>query len=284
MAIADCHTKLYHALMAFCALSLSQRSGNNRSLRAIALQHYQQTLPSLQASLCADSDLASDGVFLTHFMLLLYEIAAGEPYGMSLWQQHITQLLRIILLRRQLYGREPYSFIVWWVANIDTHVVLSGMGNGEFVETMIQHNLLPSGLEADDYHFPATSIPAATPTHSGIPDPLYSTLPSALAFHRRVSTLAAQLGLLGRDLRAEEQRDPANGNLAVLAGRQQRVANFQDSLRRTWAAQEPASVSGGYSNLLVPTGSRGLFEHVSKDFHHYHHTQTPSPLPSPILP
>ena len=199
-------------------------------------------------------------------MLLLYEIAAGEPYGMSLWQQHISQLLRIIVLRRELYGREPYSFIVWWVANIDTHVVLSGMGNGHFVETMLRHNLLPSGLEADDYHQPATSIPAATPIHFSIPDPLYSSLPSALAFHRRICTLAAQLGLLSRDLRTDEHRDPTNCNHAALAARQQRVVNFQDLLRRTWAAQESTSVSGGYSNLAVPVDARGLFEHVSGDF------------------
>ena len=261
---ANSRAQLYHALMAFSALIMSQRSGSTQSLFATALQHYQQTLPSLQASLRSECDLASDGVFLTHFMLLLYESATGEPYSMSLWQQHISQLLRIILLRREMYGREPYSFIVWWVANIDIHVVLSGMSNGRFVETMLQHNLLPSGLEADDYHQPTTSIPATTPIHPSFPDPLYSSLPTALAFHRRICTLAAQLGLLARDLRAEEQRDPTNRSLATLAARQQRVADFQDLLRRTWAAQMPVSVSGGYSNLILPVGARGLFEHVSE--------------------
>lgn len=249
--------------MAFSAFSMSQRSGSTQSLGATALQHYQQALPSLQASLRTESDLASDGVFLTHFMLLLYETAAGELYGMSLWQQHISQLLRIVLLRRQMYECEPYSFIVWWVANIDTHVVLSGMGNGRFVETMLRHNLLPSGLEADDNHQPATSIPAATPANPNLSDPLYSSLPSALAFHRRICTLAAQLGLLARDLRAEVHRSSTSHDPVALSLRQQRVAGFQDLLRRTWAAQVPTSFSGGYANLVTRVEDRGLFEHVS---------------------
>lgn len=136
--------------MAFSALSMSYKKDvtklRNDTFNTItpnldALQHYQQALPSLQASLRGEQDLASNGVFLTHFILLLYEIAAGEPRGLSLWSQHISQLLRIILLRRKLYGLEPYEFIVWWVASIDTHVVLSGMGNGTFVETMLHHDV-----------------------------------------------------------------------------------------------------------------------------------------------
>ena len=249
--------------MAFSALTMSQQPGSTQGLSATALQHYQQSLPSLQASLCTETDLASDGVFLTHFVLLLYELAAGEPQGMSLWQQHISQLLRIILLRRELYGIEPYAFIVWWVANIDIHVVLSGMGNGIFVETMLQNNLLPSGLEPDGYHQPS-SLSAATPTYLSALTPLSSSLPSALAFHRRICTLAAYLGLLARDLREEERRDPTNCcSTKTLAARQQRVSNVLDLFRRTWSAQMPASVAGDYCNLVIPIGSRGLFEHVS---------------------
>lgn len=67
---------LYHALMAFSALSMSYKNG---IANLDALQHYQQALPSLKASLRSEQDLTSDGVFLTHFILLLYEIAAGEP-------------------------------------------------------------------------------------------------------------------------------------------------------------------------------------------------------------
>lgn len=63
--------QLYHALMAFSALSMSY---NNGVPNLDALQHYQQALPSLQSSLRTEQDLTSDGVFLTHFILLLYEV------------------------------------------------------------------------------------------------------------------------------------------------------------------------------------------------------------------
>ena len=57
--------------MAFSALSMSYKNGVPN---LDALQHYQQALPSLQSSLRTEHDLTSDGVFLTHFILLLYEV------------------------------------------------------------------------------------------------------------------------------------------------------------------------------------------------------------------
>lgn len=63
--------QLYHALMAISALSMSHTNG---VANLDALQHYQQALPSLQSSLRTEQDLTSDGVFLTHFILLLYEV------------------------------------------------------------------------------------------------------------------------------------------------------------------------------------------------------------------
>lgn len=250
-------SQLYHALMAFSALSMSYKTG---SPNFDALQHYQEAFPCLQASLHGEEDLASDGVFLTHFMLLLYEIAAGEDRGLSLWSEHISQLLRIVLLRRDRNGHEPYGFIVWWVANIDVHALLSGMGNGEFVETMLRRNLLPSGLKGDKNHR----------HHSGDTSTLtkYEALPSALAFHRRISTLAAELGLMARDMRAEELRNPHDRSPATIRGRQDRIGKLQDTLRRTWNAQMPASVAKGYCNQVLPVGARGIFEHVSHPHSH----------------
>lgn len=58
--------------MAVAALSLAQKDGN---ARLDALQHYQQALPALQLVLRSADDLYSDGGFLTHFMLLVYEVS-----------------------------------------------------------------------------------------------------------------------------------------------------------------------------------------------------------------
>lgn len=58
-------------MMAVSALSLSH-SGTGHSVDA--LQYYQQAFPSLQVSLRNNDDLVSDGLFLTHFLLLIYEV------------------------------------------------------------------------------------------------------------------------------------------------------------------------------------------------------------------
>lgn len=58
--------------MAVSALSLSH-SGTGQNVDA--LQYYQQALPSLQNNLRNNDDLASDGLFLTHFLLLIYEVS-----------------------------------------------------------------------------------------------------------------------------------------------------------------------------------------------------------------
>lgn len=57
--------------MAVSALSLSH-SGTGHNVDA--LQYYQQAFPSLQVSLRNNDDLVSDGLFLTHFLLLIYEV------------------------------------------------------------------------------------------------------------------------------------------------------------------------------------------------------------------
>ena len=182
---------------------------------------------------------------------------------MSLWPQHINQLLRITLLRREIYGHEPYSFIVWWVASIDTHVLLSGMGNGEFIETMLRNSILPSGMDPQNpyhtYDYQPLSRGLASPSD-------HEALPSALAFHRRISILAAELGLLARDLRAQEKQNPHDRSRAVMQSRHEKIGVLQDTLRRTWNVQMPVSVANGYCNQVLPVGARGIFEHVSKSF------------------
>jgi hypothetical protein len=64
--------QLYHAMMAVSALSLAHQDGR-RSVDA--LQHYQQAFPSLHTFLRRNEDLCSDGLFLTHFLLLVYEVS-----------------------------------------------------------------------------------------------------------------------------------------------------------------------------------------------------------------
>lgn len=63
-------------MMAVAALSLAHQEGSER---LDALQHYQKALPALQSNLRSADDLPSDGAFLTHFLLLVYEVSSLLP-------------------------------------------------------------------------------------------------------------------------------------------------------------------------------------------------------------
>ena len=60
--------------MALSSLSLV-RQGNTHYMTA--LQYYDQALPALQSSLENCDDVLSDGLFLTHFLLLIYQVCSN---------------------------------------------------------------------------------------------------------------------------------------------------------------------------------------------------------------
>lgn len=62
--------QLHDALMALSALSLGYQDG---SKNVPALQHCDQAVSALK-NLRSERGLASTGLFLTHFILLLYEV------------------------------------------------------------------------------------------------------------------------------------------------------------------------------------------------------------------
>lgn len=78
-----------------------------------------------------------------------------------------------------------------------------------------------------------------------------------------MTILAAELGLLARDIRAEEKQNPDNRGHATMQNWHERIGVWQDTVRRAWDAQVPASMANGYSNQILPVGDRGIFEHVS---------------------
>lgn len=72
-------------MMAVSALSLAHQTGGQS---IDALQHYQQAFPSLQTCIRSDEDLCSDGVFLTHFLLLIYEVRSQKTKSFtSIWSR-----------------------------------------------------------------------------------------------------------------------------------------------------------------------------------------------------
>ncbi|CAG7928166.1 unnamed protein product [Penicillium olsonii] len=241
---------LSHAMMAVSALSLSH-SGTGHNVDA--LQYYQQAFPSLQSSLRNNDDLVSDGLFLTHFLLLIYEIAAAEPHGSNLWSHHISRLLHIAFLRRDKYGQEPHPFILWWVSHIDLYALFSGAGTGEFVRAVIDHQMLP-GSESLLY-------PNAPEGYSVIYADEHDSLPVIMRLYHDTFRLAAQLGLLATRVRQDKQNMP----YAEFNPRSQEISDIRQALSRLWESPDVAFLHQNQDSL--PRRSREFMQQVTTLYH-----------------
>ena len=245
---------LFHAMMAVAALSLAHQEGTER---LEALQHYQQALPALQDNLRSAQDLSSDGAFLTHFLLLVYEIAAAEAEGSNLWAQHLAQLLRISLLRREVFGGEHFPFITWWICNIDLYALFSGAGTGDFVGTMLNNDMIPP----PSFHLYPLGMDGASIMYVEETD----TLPIVLQLNYEVTVLAVRLGLLAQELKQEASQKTASFSMEQrhvdVKIRQSRILELQESLRHLWVA--PNIMLLGQRLDLLPRRSQQLFQHAS---------------------
>ncbi|KAJ5670256.1 transcriptional regulator family: Fungal Specific TF [Penicillium maclennaniae] len=237
---------LSDAIMAVSALSLSH-SGTGQNVDA--LQYYQQAFPSLQTSLRNSDDLVSDGLFLTHFLLLIYEVAAAEPHGSNLWSHHISRLLHIAFLRRSKFGREPHPFILWWICHIDLYALLSGAGTGEFVRAVIDHQMLPASE--------CLLYPSVPEGYSMIYPEEHDSLPVMMRLYADSFTLAAQLGFLAAQLRQEKQSQP----FAEFNKRSKEIANLRQAFARLWETPEITYWSQHQETL--PRRSKEILQQVS---------------------
>ncbi|RMD44320.1 hypothetical protein DV735_g871, partial [Chaetothyriales sp. CBS 134920] len=243
---------LYHAMMAVSALSLATQDEREW---VDALGHYQKALPALQSCLKSPDDLSSDGAFLTHFLLLVYEIAAAEAGHANLWSQHLSTLLRISLLRREVFGGERYPFIVWWICMIDLDALFTGAGSGEYVGEMLKGDIIPP----PSFHLYPLGVDGSSIVYPEEVD----SLPTILQLDFEVTVLAVRLGLLAQEFRRDtifgqngsQQRDRDTRI------RQSRIFELQEQLRQLWAA--PAVMMLGANTDHLPTRSKRLFEHTS---------------------
>ncbi|KAF8544797.1 fungal-specific transcription factor domain-containing protein [Trichophaea hybrida] len=235
---------LFHAIVALSALSSSRRF-----CTLDALHHYQQALPTLQTSLKDLADLSSNGTLYTHFLLLIYEILAvdHEQLRECMWQQHLSQLVRILFLRVEVFGKERLPYMVWSLIVIDTYASLTAGGDGELVSTLTENGLVPN------------------PQH--ITEPLVSVEPpesltlfqEVLGLAQKVVALAGKLGQLSHKL-----RDPAaDVDMAVYGESECYQIVYQ--LKKVWQAEQPrveniitaasttgVSISGAPGSVLLP--------------------------------
>ncbi|KAJ5224132.1 transcriptional regulator family: Fungal Specific TF [Penicillium chermesinum] len=241
---------LSHAIMVVSALSLAH-SGTGHNVDA--LQYYQQAFPSLQNSIRNDDDLVSDGLFLTHFLLLIYEVAAAEPHGSNLWSHHISRLLHISFLRKAHFGREPHPFIIWWVCHIDLYALFSGAGNGEFVRSIMDNQMLP-GYECLCYPSNAEGFSVIYPKEA-------DSLPVMMHLYAETFKLAAQLGFLGAQLRQERR----SMSYADFNQRSKEIGDLRQAFSRLWESPDVAFWQQHQDNL--PRRSQEIMQQSATLFH-----------------
>lgn len=244
--------QLYHAMMAVAALSLARQGASER---LDALQYYQHALPALQSSLRSPEDLCSDGAFLTHFLLLVYEIAAAEAGHSNLWSQHLSTLLRIALLRRKVFGGERFPFIVWWVCNIDLDALFSGAGSGEFVGWMLNNDIIPP----PSFHLYPLDHDGSSVVYADELD----SLPTVLQLDYEVTILAIRLALLAHEFRQDitfNAADVVQRDQAIRI-RQSRIFELQEALRQLWVTPGVTMIT--QSDETLPFRPKQLYEHAA---------------------
>ncbi|KAJ8069658.1 hypothetical protein OCU04_000090 [Sclerotinia nivalis] len=181
---------LYLAIVALSSLSLSRH--NNESF-ADSLEHYQKVIPALQIAAQRPKDTYSDGALFTHYLLLLFEVAATEQRKINMWEHHSSQILRILRLRKQSFGEEPHSFIIAWATSLDMYALLTTTGTGSFSKTIIEENLLPSPEQAlKDEKLYMVFDPEAL-----------RQMPDLLRANRELTLIAIKMAQMARELRAE---------------------------------------------------------------------------------
>ncbi|KAK9577900.1 hypothetical protein V6Z90_006666 [Aspergillus fumigatus] len=225
---------LFHAMMAISALSLDRKSGSHS---IDALHYYHQAFLTLQNNIWSEKDLLLDGLFLTHFLLLVYELAAAELDGSSLWSHHISRLLHISALRHSTFGTEPYPHIVWWVCSVDLYALLSGAGTGAFVqEAMENPNLLPGhGAFQQSVHIQSYRSVFLEDGDSLI----------ALRLYHNTFKLAARLGFLAAESRRINLPFPCSHH----DQRQREVCEWREALWLLWNSPEAQFLARAQESL-----------------------------------
>lgn len=219
---------------AICALSALNLSHTGRASVDAAHAHYGQALSPLTTT-TSPSELLSNGTFLSHFLLFIYDMCIHvQPdeaaAATNMWAIHLEHLQRIAVLRHQMLGPEAHGYLIWTICEFDVYACLLGSGDGTFVRNVLEHDMLPL-LEKQ--------IPAsATPMLSVYAANEVAVFPAILALRQ---TVFLQLVELAQAARGFRQQAAGAGSVTpgMYAGWQAAVAGLQGQLAAAWAQAYP---------------------------------------------
>ena len=246
---------LHHAICAVSALNLLY---DNRSTMEEALQHYHQALSSQTAAASSPEELFSDGAFLRHYLLFIYDICVPmqNAGGADMWAIHLTHLRQIATLRHERLGRDPHAYILWATCELDMYACLLGSGKCEFIQTVLQHNMLPPL----DQQIPPLSLSLSGPYLANE----ISLFPPILNLNQGVVIQTAKLAQLAQNCRSEAA-DRHSVSPGVYARWQASVSQLQAELGSFWAKAYPEFLApeSSQAGRDLPPRVRYVFEHVS---------------------
>ncbi|OOF96931.1 hypothetical protein ASPCADRAFT_165160 [Aspergillus carbonarius ITEM 5010] len=238
---------LYHAMMALSVLSLVRHGGGQH----IDASYYYNQVASSHGSLCGNEDFLSDAVYLTHFLLLIYEVVAANPGSSNLWSDHVSRLLHLTLLRQSIPRAERFPGVAWWVCHMDLYSLMGGAGTGEFVRAVLDNQLL---LELQSLCYPVG--PNGSPL-------IYAdgSLPMIMRLYYDTFVLAIRIGLLAVETRG------AKGSYLNddLSSQQQELKELRELLVRLWGHEEVGYLFQNQASF--PLRSQNLLQQLAILFH-----------------
>ncbi|KAL4900601.1 hypothetical protein BDW74DRAFT_188217 [Aspergillus multicolor] len=238
---------LLHVMMAVSALSLV-RQGNSHYMDV--LQYYDHGLPSIQSSLQNCDDVLSDGLFLTHFLLVVYQIAFAAPSnGPNLWSHHLSRLLQLSLVRQSVAESERYPVIIWLICQVDLYALFSGTGSGEYIRAAVEGHFLP---KAESLLYPVGFEQAGSMQNEG-----RDAQPLLTCVYRECFVLAARLGFSAAGVRAS--------TVACTESVYRELESLRGAFRQLWNSQEVRFLIENQPNLS--RRARHIFHQLSVLFH-----------------
>lgn len=240
-----------------CALSALNLSYRGQATLEEAIEHYDRAL-SAQTPTASTSDLLSDGVFLRHYLLFIYDICMtsdASNAGSAMWVDHLQHLLRLTQNRVAQFGKEPHAFVMWSICSFDTYACLMGNGNCDYFRSVLAQQIIPP--------LGAALTPSASQLGSAAwPNEAHS-YPIVMNLIRGVMVHAAKLGQAAQQFRCE-----AAERTTVSPGRcarwQAQVFQLQTELSGFWMQAYPDFLEkdSPTAGQALDLRMRYVFEHV----------------------
>lgn len=250
------HVKLHHAICALSALNLSYQG---QATLAEAIEHYDRALSAHTPTPSAD-DMLSDGVFLRHYLLFIYDICMtvdANDAGSGMWVDHLRHLVTLTRNRVAKFGKEPHAFVMHSICAFDTYACLMGNGNCDYFRTVLAQQIVPP--------LGASLAPASQRGHNVWPNEAH-TYPIIMNLMRGVMIHTSQLAQAAQQFR-REAAERATVSPGRYARWQAQVFQLQTEMNNFWQQAYPEFLEkdSPMAGQALDVRMRYVFEHVGHD-------------------